>query len=259
VPVTYVFIFLCVGQHRGWHKKLIWSPWKRAALKTQISDDFCFWKGEIRGVVEQSRDGRDFGAFYGIPFAKPPVGELRWKPPEPASKWEKVWGQQRPVFNNMSLPLGVKFAHKGQSSPLSSPPPGKTHYCLEEWRGEQRIFIHRGQSSPLGASFTPGSWSSPLGSRLKTGFSFPSALPPTLFVSNHPFPFNTLLTRDRAASCPEQLVFVTDLQLYSEHNRIHLFFCHWKSGPGCNLEDRRRWVLTGKKSSQQLSGYLVPT
>lgn len=41
------------------------------------------------GVVE----GKDLGevhAFLGIPYAQPPVGDLRWKPPVPVSKWSGV-------------------------------------------------------------------------------------------------------------------------------------------------------------------------
>jgi para-nitrobenzyl esterase len=41
------------------------------------------------GVLEGVKFGspRNEVAFLGIPYAIPPVGELRWKPPQPASKW----------------------------------------------------------------------------------------------------------------------------------------------------------------------------
>ena len=28
--------------------------------------------------------------FFGLPFAAPPVGELRWRPPEAARSWEGI-------------------------------------------------------------------------------------------------------------------------------------------------------------------------
>jgi hypothetical protein len=52
-------------------------------------------------------------------------------------------------FYNMSSPPGVKFGPWGRSWPLGM------KFSLEEWRGEQRIFIPRGQSLPLGANLTP--------------------------------------------------------------------------------------------------------
>ena len=41
------------------------------------------------GIVEGKEDGA-VHAFLGIPYAAPPVGDLRWKAPAPASKWGGV-------------------------------------------------------------------------------------------------------------------------------------------------------------------------
>jgi para-nitrobenzyl esterase len=41
------------------------------------------------GIVEGKEDGA-VRAFLGIPYAAPPVGELRWKPPVAAAKWGGV-------------------------------------------------------------------------------------------------------------------------------------------------------------------------
>ena len=43
----------------------------------------------VSGIVE----GKQYGAvdvFLGIPYAAPPIGELRWKPPAAATKWGGV-------------------------------------------------------------------------------------------------------------------------------------------------------------------------
>lgn len=44
-------------------------------------------KGKVRG--DFTTDGKVI-AFKGIPYAAPPVGDLRWKPPMPAAKWKGV-------------------------------------------------------------------------------------------------------------------------------------------------------------------------
>jgi para-nitrobenzyl esterase len=56
--------------------------------------------GRIEGRIE---DG--VRAFKGIPFAAPPVGELRWKAPQPVKPWQGV--RQATEFGNrcMQLPL----------------------------------------------------------------------------------------------------------------------------------------------------------
>ena len=43
--------------------------------------------GWVRGIP--AADPR-ITAFKGIPFAKPPVGELRWRAPQPAEDWEGI-------------------------------------------------------------------------------------------------------------------------------------------------------------------------
>ena len=43
----------------------------------------------VSGVVEGKEDGA-VHEFLGIPYAAPPVGDLRWKPPVPAAKWTGV-------------------------------------------------------------------------------------------------------------------------------------------------------------------------
>src|SRR6476646_7870558 len=41
------------------------------------------------GKVEGQQDGKVL-VFKGIPYALPPVGQARWKPPTPVSRWAEV-------------------------------------------------------------------------------------------------------------------------------------------------------------------------
>jgi para-nitrobenzyl esterase len=54
-----------------------------AAIQDPVKTD----TGQISGVAGKNPDVR---VYKGIPFAAPPVGELRWKPPQPAGRWEGV-------------------------------------------------------------------------------------------------------------------------------------------------------------------------
>ena len=47
-------------------------------------------QGSLKGIRE---DG--LTVFRGVPFAAPPVGDLRWRPPQPPAKWQGV----RPAAN----------------------------------------------------------------------------------------------------------------------------------------------------------------
>lgn len=43
--------------------------------------------GKVRGTYTADHQVRE---FEGIPYAAPPVGDLRWQPPQPAAKWKGV-------------------------------------------------------------------------------------------------------------------------------------------------------------------------
>jgi len=63
------------------------------------------------GVVAGTTEDNGVRAFKGIPFAAPPVGDLRWREPQPVHSWEGVkqttqFGprcMQRPIFGDMNF------------------------------------------------------------------------------------------------------------------------------------------------------------
>lgn len=62
------------------------------------------------GLIEGINDS-GIRTFKGIPFAQPPVGDLRWKAPQPVKNWEGVHkadhfgprAMQRPIFGDMQF------------------------------------------------------------------------------------------------------------------------------------------------------------
>lgn len=57
------------------------------------------------GVVEGALEASGVASYKGIPFAAPPVGDLRWKAPQPAQKWKGVRKADHFGPRAMQLPL----------------------------------------------------------------------------------------------------------------------------------------------------------
>lgn len=64
-----------------------------------IADPIKITTGLISGTLAVSEPGKEVRIYKGIPYAAPPVGDLRWKPPQPVAPWEGVrectqWGNR---------------------------------------------------------------------------------------------------------------------------------------------------------------------
>lgn len=63
-----------------------------AAAKAQQTDNYFPVQTKIdNGVIEGNYDTKTgMQLYFGVPFAKPPVGDLRWKAPQPLDNWKGV-------------------------------------------------------------------------------------------------------------------------------------------------------------------------
>jgi para-nitrobenzyl esterase len=112
--------------------------------------------GELQGVAA---DGVE--SFKGIPFAAPPVGDLRWRPPQPAAPWTGVRQAAEFGADCMQGRFGPPPAAAAGAPPARVP--SENCLFLNVWRPESArpgaklpvmVWIH-------GGGFTGGSGASP--------------------------------------------------------------------------------------------------
>jgi len=106
----------------------------------------CTQSGELQGAAEGA-----FRAFRGIPFAAPPVGDLRWRPPAPPASWQGVrsamtFGNRCPQVDNNGQPLGNEDCLTLNIYAIN--PPASTKQPV-------MVFIHGGAESRGSAQNVP--------------------------------------------------------------------------------------------------------
>ena len=75
-------------------------------------------KGKVEGALTTDQK---VVAFKGIPFAAPPVGDLRWKEPQPAAKWKDV---------RQAKDFGSRCVQSGFNADMLFHDPGASEDCL---------------------------------------------------------------------------------------------------------------------------------
>src|SRR5262245_3588446 len=100
----------------------------RAAVPEPVATD----AGLLSGVAAAAPGVR---VFKGIPFAAPPVGELRWRPPQPVAKWTGI--RTADTFANACVqPKGVGRLNIAVDLP-DSPPASEDCLYLNVWTAAQ--------------------------------------------------------------------------------------------------------------------------
>ncbi|WP_336514649.1 carboxylesterase/lipase family protein [Pollutibacter soli] len=70
---------------------IVLTTFTLAMSEAQTNNFFAVQTKIKNGIIEGDYDTRSGVQFYlGIPFAKPPVGDLRWKAPQPLENWKGV-------------------------------------------------------------------------------------------------------------------------------------------------------------------------
>ena len=91
---------------------LAYKFWPKHAAPPPVADQATLRKtplGPVIGFVGE----RGAHAWFGLPFAAPPIGELRWKAPRPAQPWTDV--RQALAIGNMCMQYPSLLSGAGQT------------------------------------------------------------------------------------------------------------------------------------------------
>jgi len=97
--------------------------------------------GLIAGTVSATQPS--VRVFKGIPFAAPPLGENRWRAPEPAPKWDGV--RKADAFGAPCIagaPAPPRGGGRGAATPAAAPGPGTGGPAREPARSEDCLYAN---------------------------------------------------------------------------------------------------------------------
>ena len=127
---------------------ILWISWPpvRAVPAVEgktggVTDIVHTKQGDLTGVL--TKDGA-VEVYTGIPYAKPPVGELRWREPQPADPWQGVLAADHfapmsmqttnlPVYNSLVQIIGY-HEYKISLSDNYRPPVSEDSLYLNIWK-----------------------------------------------------------------------------------------------------------------------------
>ena len=109
--------------------------WKRAGRRVGIFALLAFMCANLSSAAVTIETGQVEGTtqngmtvYLGIPFAAPPVGDLRWRPPAPAAKWAGVKSANAfaPACTGGGSPSGIRTQAAGRgNAPAPAPAPAQ--------------------------------------------------------------------------------------------------------------------------------------
>src|SRR5262245_57344304 len=109
-----------------------------ANASAMIPEQVRIETGLIAGTVSTSQPS--VRVFKGIPFAAPPLGENRWRAPQPAAKWDGV--RKADAFGAPCIagaPAPPRGGGRG-AAPAAAPGPGAGAPPREPARSEDCLF-----------------------------------------------------------------------------------------------------------------------
>src|SRR5580704_13443021 len=124
-------------------------------LAAAIKDPVRVEQGQLSGVPGSTPDIR---VFKGIPFAAPPVGDLRWRAPTPAADWAGIRKADQFSATCMQTPYPEGSLYRSEPQPVSEDCLYLNIWTAAKSASDKRpvmVWIH-------GGAFTRGSGSTPV-------------------------------------------------------------------------------------------------